>query len=278
MASAPLTRQALRWAAGELAARRPIVSDVRVLPWSVSARLEVGGVGYWVKVGPPATSAVEKRILTVAGKLGMPVPVLVTTSDELNALLLREVPTTPGRPEFADVMAAKERVRTALAEHLDRLDLSPLTAAGCARKCADLRSGWIDDATTRALAAAIDDCGPELAAVDRSLTGPVGVVHGDFHPGNVLLSANGPVLIDWSDAMVGAQAWDLATYTQAEDTVLGVLTGLKGVTDFLSTPLPVDGEVYSLSIPRLREHIRSRAVALAQALHALRLDETSIAQ
>lgn len=36
-------------------------------------------------------------------------------------------------------------------------------------------------------------------------------VHGDLHPGNVLLSPNGPVVIDWEGAGVGARDVDVAT-------------------------------------------------------------------
>ena len=35
--------------------------------------------------------------------------------------------------------------------------------------------------------------------------------HGDLHPGNVLLTANGPVVIDWEGAGVGAADADAAT-------------------------------------------------------------------
>ncbi len=34
--------------------------------------------------------------------------------------------------------------------------------------------------------------------------------HYDFHPGNVILSANGPVIIDWINAWVGHEAADIA--------------------------------------------------------------------
>ncbi len=36
------------------------------------------------------------------------------------------------------------------------------------------------------------------------------LVHGDLHPGNVLLSANGPVLIDWTNHRVGPRSLDVA--------------------------------------------------------------------
>ena len=40
--------------------------------------------------------------------------------------------------------------------------------------------------------------------------GPVGIVHGDLHPDNVMLSPDGPMLIDWTNACVGDRGADLA--------------------------------------------------------------------
>jgi len=37
------------------------------------------------------------------------------------------------------------------------------------------------------------------------------LLHGDLHPGNVVLSAAGPVLIDWTNAGTGRSAHDTAT-------------------------------------------------------------------
>ncbi len=38
-----------------------------------------------------------------------------------------------------------------------------------------------------------------------------GIVHLDLHPGNIILAESGPVVIDWSNALVGDRAFDLAT-------------------------------------------------------------------
>ena len=35
-------------------------------------------------------------------------------------------------------------------------------------------------------------------------------MHGDLHPGNVLMSAGGPVLIDWTNHRIGPRALDVA--------------------------------------------------------------------
>lgn len=67
-----------------------------------------------------------------------------------------------------------------------------------------------------ALAERIDRSGlpvaSRVAAKDALLLLPDGssVLHGDFHPGNVLLTQEGPVTIDWADASLGAPAADVA--------------------------------------------------------------------
>lgn len=50
------------------------------------------------------------------------------------------------------------------------------------------------------------------AAKDVLLSLPDGnaVLHGDFHPGNVLLAQDGPVIIDWANAAMGSPAADVA--------------------------------------------------------------------
>ncbi len=66
------------------------------------------------------------------------------------------------------------------------------------------------------LAANIDatdlDASRNAATKDRMLTLPDAsdVLHGDFHPGNVIISSDGAVVIDWIDATQGAPAADTA--------------------------------------------------------------------
>jgi Ser/Thr protein kinase RdoA (MazF antagonist) len=48
-----------------------------------------------------------------------------------------------------------------------------------------------------------------LAALDGS-TGAPTLCHGDYHPGNILLDARGPVVIDWENAATGDHTGDVA--------------------------------------------------------------------
>jgi Ser/Thr protein kinase RdoA (MazF antagonist) len=48
-----------------------------------------------------------------------------------------------------------------------------------------------------------------LSAELGAMTGPDSIVHGDAHPGNVVVTAQGPVLVDFDLAGVGLASWDL---------------------------------------------------------------------
>ena len=56
------------------------------------------------------------------------------------------------------------------------------------------------------------DSATRRAAKDRlrELEDEDAVLHGDFHPGNVIISTDGPVVIDWLDASRGSPAADVA--------------------------------------------------------------------
>jgi Ser/Thr protein kinase RdoA (MazF antagonist) len=68
----------------------------------------------------------------------------------------------------------------------------------------DRVAGHLDDAALGGLAAAID-----RHRDWRRLPGPV-VCHGDVHPGNVMMSADGPVLLDWDLLCWASPGWDHA--------------------------------------------------------------------
>lgn len=61
-----------------------------------------------------------------------------------------------------------------------------------------------------------------VAPPDLRGEGPV-LVHNDLHPGNVIVTSDGPVVIDWESAAAGppdrdaAQMWVLATVAEVDD-------------------------------------------------------------
>ncbi|HEY4609692.1 MAG TPA: aminoglycoside phosphotransferase family protein [Ilumatobacteraceae bacterium] len=74
--------------------------------------------------------------------------------------------------------------------------------------------GELDDRSRTAIEQAISDDAP-LLIQQRNQTPRV--CHGDVHPGNVIQSADGPVLLDWDLLCAGPAAWDhapLMTWTE----------------------------------------------------------------
>lgn len=71
------------------------------------------------------------------------------------------------------------------------------------------------------------------------------LVHGDLHPGHILVSENGKVtgLLDWTEAEVADPAIDF--------TVFYMLFGDSGLTDFIQRYEKAGGNVW----PRMHEHI-----------------------
>ncbi len=279
MTSLRALRNAVASAGRELGIREPQWSHARVLPWSATARLDLGHESWWLKVSPPANSAAESRILTIARDRQITtVPTLVGSSDELNALLIEHVASGSGCPPLPDLLLMRNQVCTQLDHDVQPLDLAPLSVAGCIETIRSSPQGqhsWIEDQTRLNLDKVVDESSAGLAMLEARLGGMRGVVHGDFHPGNVLTAPRGPVIIDWADAAYGSPIWDMATMEMAHapqpgaDSATAALAGLKEISDFLRTPQPIPGEEYSVSVPALRRHISVRANALMDALRLL---------
>jgi tRNA A-37 threonylcarbamoyl transferase component Bud32 len=92
-------------------------------------------------------------------------------------------------------------------------------------------------------------------------SGSAGLVHGDLHPGNVLLNTDGPVLIDWTNARWAersldvAMTWILLTCFDPSDPALEPMTtALRG--PFLSAFL--GGVDRTAAASSLREAARIR--------------------
>lgn len=65
----------------------------------------------------------------------------------------------------------------------------------------------LDDDDRRFLLRRCDHVDDALTSLDFQL--PTGVVHGDAHPGNVIVGPDGPVLCDFDSTCVGPPEWDL---------------------------------------------------------------------
>jgi Phosphotransferase enzyme family len=88
-----------------------------------------------------------------------------------------------------------ERLASAIPQMLDRDGLGD-------RMTREVREAWI--AATPKL---VQAC---AALIDVGL--PDTLVHGDLHPGNIVVTPNGYVVVDWSDAAVGNPFVDLPTF------------------------------------------------------------------
>ncbi len=64
-----------------------------------------------------------------------------------------------------------------------------------------------------AVAGLSDEDQSEAQSLIDELPRGAGVLHGDLHPGNVILSVNGPVAIDWFDASIGHPLADVLRST-----------------------------------------------------------------
>jgi hypothetical protein len=72
---------------------------------------------------------------------------------------------------------------------------------------------------TTVRAQALIDCAAGLPAASAVLAElPPTLLHGDVHPGNVLLNADRATLIDWGSSRVGPAALDLANLVTADST------------------------------------------------------------
>lgn len=127
--------------------------------------------------------------------------------------------TVADRPD-ADAAAIQRLVRCQRAfvdraEELRTLGCAVRPFAGLAASLADVFAdpaarAYIDVSDDRA-ATIVHSVAVNVAAVD-GLGFPATLVHGDFHPENVMVADDGPVILDWSDAAVANPLVDALTW------------------------------------------------------------------
>lgn len=109
----------------------------------------------------------------------------------------------------AGEMTMSEGVRILLDLHAALHSLPPPSASG-----EPPRPGGAEDAeTTREISSTIGPRSPQPPARRgrRRRRGQISMLHLDLHPGNILLTATGPQVVDWESARLGSAEVDLAT-------------------------------------------------------------------
>jgi aminoglycoside phosphotransferase (APT) family kinase protein len=226
----------------ERAARHWGFGEPQLLRMGMNGIFEAGD-GVLLRVSRPTAPA--QHAITLAGaltRLGLRVPSYVRdepfVSDEHAVFAVASIEESGP----ADWRAVGEMVA-----RLHRVDRQDLPLGYPTPFCGDFPwwdfaslmsevSDHLDPASRSAMETAVERGLPLLRGQrDR----PSVVCHGDVHPGNVMQSAEGPVLLDWDLLCMGPPAWDhapLMTWTSRwggdtgiyEELAQGLGTSLRG--------------------------------------------------
>ena len=189
--------------AGRLVAR--IVPDAVVGAWESAVQGDVAGQGFptpAVRLTAPATSPLGRYLIVMDRVDGRP-PIGGLDLDLVSTV--RQVPAVMRRmPEHLAGIAAQLHALAPgpLAARLEGLDGGmPTTVQDFVRRKVELATAM--DRTDLA------DAGERLLATQPAFPHPA-IAHGDLHPFNLLMTPDGPVLLDWTVALVGDPAFTLA--------------------------------------------------------------------
>lgn len=199
---------------GQRVAGRP----VQVRTWHLSSVWRLPGVreNFWLKVTPPF-AAPEGTLLSCL--TGGPVPQVVAHSDR--RCLFREVggkdlydASRDQLVQMVDLLldlqsrwgSSVDELRRAGVRDQDEAALTRAITGVIERHRRALPGGTVE--TLDRFVASLPDRLSALAACGL----PEGLVHGDFHPGNVRGSDERLTLIDWSDACLGHPLLDLPPF------------------------------------------------------------------
>ncbi|MEM7338086.1 MAG: aminoglycoside phosphotransferase family protein [Actinomycetota bacterium] len=145
---------------------------------------------HWAALEAQFTAAVHAR--------GLPTPEVrdLTEIDGRPAVVFERI----DGPSMWNEMAQSDASAAALAKVLGRMhaelqaELAPAELPALAERVAEKTSvaGALNSAERT-----------EAGAIARRLETAPALCHGDLHPGNVLMSSRGPIMIDWYDAAAG---------------------------------------------------------------------------
>ncbi|MEZ5166536.1 MAG: phosphotransferase [Acidimicrobiales bacterium] len=126
-----------------------------------------------------------------------------------------------------------------------------------------------------------DDERREAIALLRGLPRGGALLHGDLHPGNVLMSSTGPVVIDWFDAAVGHPVADVVRASVLIRPFDGpvVKPHLPGATTGVLRRLHdayVDAMSTELDRPHAELHVWESVVAASRLAEGAEADEAPL--
>jgi aminoglycoside phosphotransferase (APT) family kinase protein len=158
---------------------------------------------------PKGTMGLEARLITAAGKAGMPVPEVITASDD---------PAVLGSAFLVMDRIEGETIARRILRDDAYADGRPLLAGQCGEALATLHQ--IDPSTIEGLTPTGDDLGEPHPAFELALrwldanrpaaASRTGVVHGDFRNGNFIVGPEGlRAVLDWELAHEGDPLEDL---------------------------------------------------------------------
>jgi hypothetical protein len=213
------------WVGDVLEARgeNPAVTLTPFRQWGVSAvlRVEAEASRYWFKAVFPPFAAEPGLTAFLAHMLPGRVPHVIAVEPEERWMLLGEMTGTTASVDRAVTDAAIGALVDLQRGFIGRTD--ELLASGCAdrplRRLPDDVLRALDLPTVQA-ALHVDTVRSvglarwlaDAVATVEALGIPHTLVHGDFHPGNVMCTDDGVVLFDWSDAAVAHPLVDAAVW------------------------------------------------------------------
>lgn len=167
---------------------------------------EPGTILKWFREWMPAhTAAHEAEVSRIVQQSGLPVPAVgdLVTYQGRSGLVYQRVEG----PTMLRVLSSKPWRALGLAAQL--AELHARVHGVTAPQLASVRERFrykLDEARSLMSGAVYDQAAAALAALPDGEA----LCHGDFHPDNILLTPDGPVIIDWPDATRGDPASDVA--------------------------------------------------------------------
>jgi hypothetical protein len=190
-----------------------VAPAVQVRTWNLSSiwRLPTADGTVWLKHVPPFFAHEPAIVAALAGLA--PVPRLI--AGEPGRMLMAEVPGHDGYDEtgsaldaMIDAFVALQAAGRPTGDELLGLGVPDWRAGPFVQAAADVIERYAGEVDARALLDALPARFAEIAECGLD----EGLVHGDFAPGNVRWSNDGPVLLDWGDCGIGHPLLDMTAF------------------------------------------------------------------